>query len=281
MASIAAALIPSLISTGVGMAGQALGNSGGAFGSPATKAANAQVNAFGQAIGSLQGNNTTLTKNASPYTDLGSTSAGSLMNDLQSGTFGPGSLGPVPTFTAPTLADAENTPGYQFTQQQGNKGILQGAAAAGGNINGGTFKSLGTFDTNLANTTYGDVYNRALQGYQAQLQGFGTNMAAQNQGFNQLFAPTQLGASSTQGLNQQLLGSNTSIAQLMALIGQAQAGGITGTAQTGGPLNGLLNTGGNLLNNYAVLNGPGSIKPGDLTSGAPGVSTLGGVGLPG
>ena len=82
-----------------------------------------------------------------PYMDTGATSLGQLMAGIKNGTFG-ASVGEVPTFqkpgafTAPTLEEARATPGYEFTAQQGNKGILQGSAAAGGAISGGTLKAL-------------------------------------------------------------------------------------------------------------------------------------------
>mgnify|MGYP001011198921 CR=1 FL=1 len=46
---------------------------------------------------------------------------------LSSGKFGFGSL---PDFKAPTAEEARATPGYQFTQQQGEQGILRGAASS-------------------------------------------------------------------------------------------------------------------------------------------------------
>lgn len=184
------------------------------------------------------------TQNQSPYTGAGSSSISMLMQALQSGKFGVGSTGTAPTFTAPTLADAQNAPGYQFAQQQGDKGILAAQAASGGAITGGTSKALEGYNENLAQTNYSNVYNQALQGYQANLAGYQTNLAAQQQQFQQLLAPSQLGENATSSLNSNLTQGTLSIADLMSSIGTAQAGGTLGSTQAlnqgiGGAVNSL------------------------------------------
>jgi hypothetical protein len=146
------------------------------------------------------------------------------------------------------------TPGYQFTQQQGNLAIQRMAAANGG-FSGGTLRSADRFNTNLANTTYNDVFNRALSGYNAQLAGYGaglqgymgsnqaanqnyaaqlagydTGMQAQQQEFGQMFAPAQLGEMATSNLNQSGQQAATSVNQLMGGIGNAGAAGTIGGA---------------------------------------------------
>ena len=179
--------------------------------------------------------------NQAPYLAAGSTSLGQLMTALGNGTCGAGSLGAVPqftgSFTAPTLADAQQTPGYQFTAQQGSKGILEGAAAAGGAISGGTLKALDSFNTGLADSTYNDVFNRALQtyntglqGYQAQLQGYQTAANAQQQEFSQMFAPAQLGENATANINQTGTQVSQNVGNLMSQIGQSEAAGTVGSA---------------------------------------------------
>lgn len=63
-------------------------------------------------------------------------------------------------------SDLENTPGYQFTKQQGDQGIQQSAAAAGLLGSGSTMRALDAYNTNLASTTYNQQYQNALQAYQ-------------------------------------------------------------------------------------------------------------------
>ena len=169
--------------------------------------------------------------NSQPFVEAGQQSIGSLMDALKSGKFGLGSAGAAPAdFKAPTLEEVQQTPGYQFAAQQGSKGILQASAAGGGGISGGTSKALQGYQTNLANTTYGDAFSRAMQAYQSQLAGYGTRLAANQQEFGQMFAPAQLGAGATANINQ--IGGNASstIAQLMAGIGSSRAAGTMGGA---------------------------------------------------
>ena len=167
--------------------------------------------------------------NSQPFMEAGQQSIGMLMDAIKSGRFGMGSAGAAPAdFKAPTLEEVQQTPGYQFAAQQGSKGILQASAAGGGGISGGTSKALQGYQTQLANTTYGDAFSRAMQAYQSQLAGYGTRLAANQQEFGQLLAPAQLGAGATAQINQ--LGGNASsnIAQLMAGIGSSNAAGTIG-----------------------------------------------------
>lgn len=84
---------------------------------------------------------------------------------------------PPAGFTAPTLEEAQQTPGYQFTLGEGLKSLGQTAAAKGTLLTGGTLKGAERYATNLANTTYQDVFNRSL--------------ATQQNAFNQAFSTSQ------------------------------------------------------------------------------------------
>lgn len=191
-------------------------------------------------------------QNVSPYLSLGSTSIGSLMSLLSgSSPLSPQNLPSAPqftgtlpaSFTAPTAAQAEATPGFQFTEEQGEKGILEGAAAAGGAISGGTLKALDQYNQNLAQTAYGNTFSQALQtygtgiqgyqaglqGYQANLAAYQANLAAQNQMYQQMFAPVRLGESAATGLNQAGQAVSTNAGNLMTNIGNAQAAGTVGS----------------------------------------------------
>lgn len=213
----------------------------------AGKAANQQVSAEQQAI-----NQTTAAQ--APYLSAGTTSLAQLMKGLQNGTFGAGS---IPAFSAPTAAQAEATPGYQFTQQEGDKGILAGAAAAGGAINGGTLKSLAGYNSNLATTTYGNTFNQSLQTYAAALQG-------QQQAYNQIYQPSALGEAATQ--NQ-----NASLSQLLQAQGNSQAAGTIGAANAinsgiGNVTNGIAGT---LTLGQLLGSGGSGAGPVTIPTGAP------------
>ena len=65
-------------------------------------------------------------------------------------------------FTAPTMADAANDPGYQFGLTQGTKQISSSAAANGTVLNPGTVQALNQYGTDYATTKYNDLFNRDL-----------------------------------------------------------------------------------------------------------------------
>ncbi|CAJ0710714.1 hypothetical protein ACPCHQ_17085 [Ralstonia thomasii] len=66
------------------------------------------------------------------------------------------------TFTAPTAEQARATPGYQFTFNQGMQGINSSAAAKGLGVSGANIRGAADYATGLADSTYNDVFSRAL-----------------------------------------------------------------------------------------------------------------------
>jgi len=70
-------------------------------------------------------------------------------------------LGTGPNSNQQTISEAlKNTPGYQFTQQQGEQGILNAASAAGG-VSGNTLTALDKYNTGLADQTYQNALGNA------------------------------------------------------------------------------------------------------------------------
>ena len=59
-----------------------------------------------------------------------------------------------------TNKDFQVDPGYQFRLQQGNQGIENSAAAAGGQLSGATMKALAKYNSNLGAQEYGSAFNR-------------------------------------------------------------------------------------------------------------------------
>jgi hypothetical protein len=164
----------------------------------------------------------------SPYVDAGQTG----LNKVQSMVSNPQQF---------SMADFYNDPGYQFQLQQGNQAIERSAAARGGLTSGATGKALSQYTTNLANTTYGDAYNRYLQTNQQQ---FNQANTLANYGYG---AAGQSGSNTLQG-------------------GMAQANNLT-SAITGGAAamasgyTGAANAATSSLSNYylqnAITNGGG------------------------
>lgn len=119
-------------------------------------------------------------------------------------------------FTAPTAADAEATPGYQFQLQQGQQALERSAAARGGVLSGGTAKALDQYSQGLASTNYQQTYNNALTQYQQSYNQFQQDQANL---FNR---------------NASLAGLGQTTASTLGQAGQAAANNVTSTnLQTG------------------------------------------------
>jgi len=102
-------------------------------------------------------------------------------------------------YTLPTAAEAEQTPGYGFTRDQGIQGMTRNAIAAGKGLNGGSLREIGQYATGLADQFYG---NRVSQGMAANNLNFGQGL--QTNQFNSGQALNQFGANL--GANQQFWG---------------------------------------------------------------------------
>jgi hypothetical protein len=214
---------------------------GGILGSNAAQnAAGAEVTGAQQA-GALEKSNQTAalgaqttaltnTTNAeNPYQTVGSTSANSLNDLLKTG------------FQAPTLAQAQQTPGYQFQLQQGTQAIDENAAANGTLMSGNTGTALENYGQNLAQGAYQQTYNNALNAYQTNVsaaQG-GTNTGLTSTGqlasANYQTAGNTANIDLTSGQQQAQQINNAAAARASGYLGSNQAmqgmiGGITGAA---------------------------------------------------
>jgi hypothetical protein len=227
------------LTAGIGAAGSIASAAIGA--NAAGNAADQQATSADKALAFQESTQATNQANYAPYLASGSTAISKLMGDLGNGTFGPGSNPAAPQFTGtfhtPTLDEARATPGYQFTLQQGLRGVDAGAAARGGALSGGAAKSEMGYASGLADSTYNDVFNRSLstfgaglQGYQANLAGYQANLAKQAQEFSQLYQPASLGenAAAQSGNTAQQVAGN--VGSLMTQVGNAQAAGTIGQA---------------------------------------------------
>lgn len=95
---------------------------------------------YGTAINGLQ-----------PYTEMGKQGMQMLSN-----------IGP---FQAPTAANLQNDPGYQFRVNQGNAGINASAFGRGLGLSSGTAAALANFNQQMASEEYQNAYTRALDTY--------------------------------------------------------------------------------------------------------------------
>lgn len=212
----------------------------GIIGSNAAKeAANAGVQGAEQAQGLEKTNQTaalgaqtaalaSTTAAEQPYQALGSTAANNLSNLVSTG------------FTSPTLAQAEQTPGYQFQLQQGTKAIDENAAANGTLMSGNTGTALEQYGQNLGQSAYQQTYQDALNTYQTNvnaLQGAtntGLSSTGQLAGANQASASNTANVDLTAAQQQAQQINNAAAARASGYLGSAKAeeGAITGVSNS-------------------------------------------------
>lgn len=161
---------------------------------------------------------------ASPNTSLGG--FGSLMQAYPGG-----------PFTAPTAAQAEATPGYQFQMQQGEQALQQSAAARGNLLTGGTAEAVNNYAQGLASTNYQNVYNNALNTYGTNYNAYQQNQANQ---YNRLASLAGVGQTTAQTLGS--LGQSTANSVTNNELGTAQAIGQQGNNAAAANASGILNS---------------------------------------
>ena len=264
----AARTVADLIKQSVGQGQQAVGsatdtaNQGIEYG---TNTANARLGD----IFNLQGDVfTDQTSRLFPYLGAGEQGVNSLAQAFAPG----GSL--TKQFTAPTAAEVEQTPGYQFTLNQGLQALQRSAAAGGSLQGGGTLKAITQYAQGLASTQYQKAYENAQNTFQLNrnnsfqglmsLAGLGQTGINQAQAANQTFSNaaqnygSQFAGNTMQGalargsnsLQGATFGANLGLqgneAAGNALIGgaNAQAAGTVGSANAwNGALGGIANAG--------------------------------------
>jgi hypothetical protein len=240
-----------VVGAGIGAAG-AIGASSQQAGA-AESAAQLQYNLGEQQLQQNQSQFNTTQKNIAPWLQAGTQGIGTLAGLL--GTPGQGLLTPwTQQFQAPTAAEAQATPGYQFTQGAGQGAIQNSAAAGGGLLSTGTQKTLDQYSQGLADTTYQQTYNNALTQYQ---QAYNVFQGNQTNEFNRLAAlsgvgqqsATQLGQLSNQSsqIGAQIAGNTgAQVGNSLINMGAAQASGYAGVANA-------LNGGISSISQYALL----------------------------
>lgn len=201
---------------------------------------------------------------------------------------------PGGAFSAPTAAQAQATPGYQFGLQQGEGALQAGAAAGGSLLTGGTQNALDQYAQNYADTNYNNVYNQALQTYGTNYNTWANQQAKE---YNQLASQAGMGQTTAQTLNQQGLTSTGQIANTLNTTGQqigqqntnaaaATASGYIGSANAiGGAISGAAANSSQMAMLYALMNGQNGAGASqmnltpltNLGYGSNGAMTLGGV----
>ena len=184
--------------------GSIIGAGASLFGS--LSASNAQSNAAAAAqTEQMQMFNTTQA-NLKPYMTAGVGATNMLTNAL-------------PSLTAPfqpTMQQLENTPGYQFTLNQGLQGVQNSYAAQGLANSGAALKGAGQYATGLASNTF-------------QTQ-FANNLATNQQAYNMLVGTAGIGENAAAGVGNAATTTGSNIANSIMQGGTAQAAGYMGAA---------------------------------------------------
>ena len=122
-----------------------------------------------------------------------------------------------------TGQDLQNTPGYQFTLQQGLKGTNNALAAQGLSLSGAQAKGLSSYTTGLADQTYNQQYNNALSA-------FNTNYQVASNNANNLLNLVNLGQNSAAQTGNASLNAANTAGNYNTQAANAQAAGITGAS---------------------------------------------------
>lgn len=197
-----------------------------------------------------------------PYQALGSTAANSYTDLLNH------------PFTAPTLEQAEATPGYQFALDQGTQAINEHAAATGNLNSGNTGVALQQYGQGLASTTYQQAYQNAMNSWT-------TNLNASGQGVNTGLSSTgqlgQFGQGAANNLTNLYLTGGAQQAQQLNNQGAAVAAGDIGQANAyANMFNGVANS---AIQGIAMGSGGGDSE-GTFSGGSVGGVSDPGLGSP-
>jgi len=159
--------------------------------------------------------------NMAPWIKAGQGAVGTLSDLQNQGLAGQGPLAAwTGQFSAPTMAEAQNEPGYKFALQQGTNALTNSAAASGNLLTGNTGEALQQYGQSLGEENYQNVYNRAMQQYQ---QGYNQYQQNQSNIFNRYASLAGLGQTSAAQLGQQGQAAANNVANI-SLTGGAQIG---------------------------------------------------------
>ena len=246
--------VPAAVAVGSAVAGAGASIYGSnKVASSADKAADLQRQQYGQTRADL-----------SPYFAPGEEAVTNALSLAKSGPTGGG-----PDYTAlayknlpgnMTQAELENTPGYQFTRDQGLKSVQSAAAARGLGVSGAALKGAAEYATGLANKTYLDQFNVRQKQFDDYINlNTGQQGNLQNQ-FGRLSDIAKLGANAAAGLGTQGTSAASTAGNYLTQGGLASAAGAQGVNSA---LTGAAN---NYLAYNAYQNRTNAMQP---TSGYP------------
>lgn len=208
--------IGSIIAAGVGAAGSVAAGSEQA--GAAKSAAQLQAQEAANSLAFQKQEFSTEQANEAPFLAAGTGAVNELSSQLS--TPGQGLLTPwTQQFEAPTAQQAQQTPGYQFTLQQGEQALQNSAAASGGLLTGGTAKGITNYAEGLADTTYQQTFQNSLTAYQ---QAYNTFQNNQTNTYNRLAGVAGAGQTAATTLGQQGQQAASNVSNINLTTGQLQ-----------------------------------------------------------
>jgi hypothetical protein len=160
--------------------------------------------------------------NLAPFINMGLSTQNMLLGDQGLNVGGSMEDSPLLRRFNPTLAELEQTPGYQFTRDQGLKAAQNGFAARGLGSSGAAMKGGIDYATGLAETTFDQNFKREMTQREAI--------------YNMLFQPMQTGAQAANSLAGFGQGTGSNIASIQGGVGNAQAASAMSQANAIGQL---------------------------------------------
>lgn len=157
----------------------------------------AQADAAANSNYLLQQNFNAVQKGAQPYIDAGSSAVNQLNNGMSQ-------------FNQPfSMSQFQQSPGYQFSLQQGQQAIQNSGAAQGGLVSGAEMAALNNYSQNTANNEYQNAFNN----YQTQ----------QSNSYSRLAGLANIGQSANSGLGGMMMQTGNQMGQNMQGAANAYA----------------------------------------------------------
>jgi hypothetical protein len=251
-----------MVAAAVGVGTAVAGIAGSAMqSSAASDAAQMQADAANNASALQWQQFQQMQQNLQPYMQLGTSNIPGMQAQL-------GKLGGMQFNFNPTMQQLEQTPGYQFTLNQGLNTLNNQMAAKGLNLSGAQARGIADYTTGLASQTY-------QQQYQNALQNFLTNYNVGSDQYNRLAGLVGVGENAAAGVGNAGLQTASNVGNLLTSGANARAAGTIGSANAiagglgaaaqGGLLYGLMNQQpASIYGNSSAL---GTSTPQDLISG--------------
>lgn len=163
---------------------------------------------------------------------------GSIPGATGTGDNGDGQFGSLTRSFSPQDFAAGIDPGYSWRLQQGNQGVMNGAAAGSGSLSGPALKSLLDYNQGAASQEYGAAFDR----FQTQ----------QGNIYQRLFGVAGLGQNAAANVGNQGVATGGNIGSNITGAANASAAGQVGTANA---ISGAVNNLGSLAYLYATRPG--------------------------